>query len=130
MRIAVFHNLPAGGAKRALYEQARRLRERGHTLHGYTLTNRSAEYLPLEEVCDQVYRYDLHTPESTFYLFPRSPLEDDVAFCELLLEERILAMPGKMLESPGRFRLSLTASDEMIERALPGFERAMKRARA
>ena len=74
--------------------------------------------------------YDLHTPESTFYLFPKSPLEDDVAFCELLLEEKILAMPGKMLESPGRFRLSLTASDEMIDRALPGFERAMKRARA
>jgi aspartate aminotransferase len=72
--------------------------------------------------------FELHTPEATFYLFPKSPLEDDVEFCELLLEEKILAMPGKMLESPGRFRLSLTASDEMIDRALPGFERAMRRA--
>jgi aspartate aminotransferase len=72
--------------------------------------------------------YELHVPEATFYLFPKSPLEDDVAFCELLLEENVLAMPGKMLESPGRFRLSLTASDDMIEHAIPGFERALKRA--
>jgi aspartate aminotransferase len=38
-------------------------------------------------------------------------------------------MPGKMLEWPGYFRLSLTASDEMIERALPGFERAITKAK-
>ncbi|MFN2543503.1 MAG: aminotransferase class I/II-fold pyridoxal phosphate-dependent enzyme [Actinomycetota bacterium] len=74
--------------------------------------------------------YDLHVPEATFYLLPRSPIEDDVAFFELLLEERILAMPGRMLEAPGHFRLSLTASDDMIERALPGFQRALDRARA
>jgi aspartate aminotransferase len=74
--------------------------------------------------------YELHTPEATFYLFPKSPLEDDVKFCEMLLEERILAMPGRMLESPGRFRLSLSASDEMIERAIPGFERALDRTRS
>ena len=72
--------------------------------------------------------YELHVPEATFYLLPKSPLEDDVAFFELLLEERFLAMPGRMLESPGRFRLSLSASDEMIERAIPGFERALHRA--
>jgi aspartate aminotransferase len=73
--------------------------------------------------------YELHTPEATFYLMPKSPLQDDVAFCELLMDQDIIAMPGKMLEWPGYFRLSLTASDEMIERALPGFERAMTNAR-
>ena len=73
--------------------------------------------------------YELHVPEATFYLMPKSPLPDDVEFCESLLEEKILAMPGKMLESPGYFRLSLTASDDMIDRALPGFERALRRAR-
>jgi aspartate aminotransferase len=71
--------------------------------------------------------YELHVPEATFYLLPKSPVPDDVAFCESLIEERILAMPGRMLESPGRFRLSLTASDEMIDRALPGFQRAIDR---
>jgi aspartate aminotransferase len=74
--------------------------------------------------------YDLHVPEATFYLLPRSPIEDDVAFCDWLAEDRILAMPGTMLESPGRFRLSLTASDEMIDRAIPGFRRAFERASA
>ena len=73
--------------------------------------------------------YELHVPEATFYLMPKSPLEDDVAFCELLLDEDIIAMPGKMLEWPGYFRLSLTASDDMIERALPGFERALAKTR-
>jgi aspartate aminotransferase len=74
--------------------------------------------------------YELHTPEATFYLMPKSPLQDDVAFCELLMDQDIIAMPGKMLEWPGYFRLSLTASDEMIERALPGFERALTNARS
>jgi aspartate aminotransferase len=72
--------------------------------------------------------YELHVPEATFYLLPRSPLPDDRAFCDLLAEERVLVMPGAMLERPGYFRISLTASDDMIERSLPGFARALKRA--
>ena len=72
--------------------------------------------------------YEVHAPEATFYLLPRSPLPDDRAFCELLAEEHILVMPGAMLERPGYFRISLTASDDMVERSLPGFARALKRA--
>jgi hypothetical protein len=37
----------------------------------------------------------------------------------------VLCLPGSVFEMPGYFRISLTANDEMIERALPGFERAM-----
>ena len=72
--------------------------------------------------------YQLHVPEATFYLLVRSPIADDTKFAELLVDERIFVMPGTMLESPGYFRISLTASDEMIERALPGFAQALKRA--
>jgi aspartate aminotransferase len=72
--------------------------------------------------------YQLHVPEATFYLLVRSPIADDTKFAEMLVDERIFVMPGTMLESPGYFRISLTASDEMIQRALPGFGRAMKRA--
>jgi aspartate aminotransferase len=72
--------------------------------------------------------YQLHVPEATFYLLVRSPIPDDLAFTDLLAEERVLVMPGSMLEAPGYFRISLTASDDMIERALPGFAAAMKRA--
>jgi aspartate aminotransferase len=72
--------------------------------------------------------YELHVPEATFYLMPRSPLRDDGAFCDLLAEEGIIAMPGSFLDLPGFFRLSLTATDDMIERSLPGFARALERA--
>lgn len=68
--------------------------------------------------------YTLHTPEGTFYLVVKSPWEDDLAFCELLGQHGILVMPGAVFEMPGHFRISLTANDAMIERALPGFAAA------
>jgi aspartate aminotransferase len=63
--------------------------------------------------------YQLHVPEAAFYLLPRSPMEDDEKFVRLLAEREVFTMPGSLLESPGYFRLSLTASDAMIDRALP-----------
>jgi aspartate aminotransferase len=39
-------------------------------------------------------------------------------------------LPGAVVELPGYFRISLTANDEMIERALPGFQAALQRANA
>lgn len=68
--------------------------------------------------------YDLHSPEGTFYLLPRSPIEDDVAFTERLARDKVYVLPGAAVEMPGRFRISLTANDEMVERALPIFETA------
>lgn len=69
--------------------------------------------------------YQVHTPEATFYLLVRSPDPDDVAFARRLRDERVLVLPGHVFEMPGWFRISLTASDEMVDRALPVFERAM-----
>lgn len=74
--------------------------------------------------------YDVHVPKGTFYLLPRSPWEDDWAFLRLLEANKILALPGTVLELPGFFRLSLTASEEMIERSLCGFEAAFREAAA
>jgi aspartate aminotransferase len=73
--------------------------------------------------------YELHVPEATFYLLPRSPIAADETFCAWLEEEKIIAQPGSFMDLPGYFRLSLTATDAMIERALPGFARAMARAK-
>jgi len=72
--------------------------------------------------------YQLHLPEGTFYLLARAAWEDDLAFCELLAEYKILCLPGTVVEMPGYFRISLTANDAMIERALPGFAEALRRA--
>jgi aspartate aminotransferase len=69
--------------------------------------------------------YDLHVPEGTFYLLVRSPWADDIAFTELLAMHNIFCLPGTVVELPGYIRVSLTANDDMIERALPGFAAAM-----
>jgi len=71
--------------------------------------------------------YETTLPEGTFYIMARSPTDDDVAFGELLSEEDILVLPGSVVEVPGWFRISLTASDEMVESSLSGFERARAR---
>jgi aspartate aminotransferase len=68
--------------------------------------------------------YDLHSPEGTFYLLPTSPDPDDVAFVERLAKEKVFVLPGTVVEMPGRFRISITGNDDMVERALPVFERA------
>lgn len=68
--------------------------------------------------------YTVHVPEGTFYLLPRSPLADDVAFIERLAAHNVFCLPGTVVEMPGYFRISLTANDDMIERALPGFAAA------
>jgi aspartate aminotransferase len=73
--------------------------------------------------------YELHVPEGTFYLLPRSPLADDLAFIEWLAEHDVFCLPGTIMEMPGYFRISLTANDEMIERALPQFAQALRVAR-
>jgi aspartate aminotransferase len=73
--------------------------------------------------------YQVQVPEGTFYLLPKSPWPDDVAFAELLGEHDILVLPGSVAEIPGYFRISLTASDAMIDRALPGFAAAIAQAR-
>lgn len=74
--------------------------------------------------------YHIRSPEGTFYLLPRSPWEDDQAFCRELAARKVLVLPGSVTEIPGFFRISLTASEEMIERSLSGFAAAMSHARA
>jgi aspartate aminotransferase len=65
--------------------------------------------------------YNVHLPEGTFYLFPQAPIADDRAFTELLAKHDVFVMPGAFFGTPGYFRISLTASEEMIERSLPIF---------
>ena len=72
--------------------------------------------------------YELHVPQGTFYLLPRSPLPDDLAFTALLAQRDIFVLPGALVELPGYFRISLTANDDMIERGLPGFAAALEQA--
>jgi len=74
--------------------------------------------------------YDLIEPEGTFYVLVRSPLADDGAFCAILNSHDVYVLPGSTFEMPGWFRISLTASDDMVERAIPGFAKAIAEASA
>jgi aspartate aminotransferase len=68
--------------------------------------------------------YEASMPEGTFYTMARSPIEDDVAFADILARHRVLVLPGTVVEVPGWFRVSLTASDDMVESGIARFESA------
>jgi aspartate aminotransferase len=73
--------------------------------------------------------YEAVNPEGTFYVMVRSPIADDREFTRLLADQDVFVLPGSMFELPGWFRISLTANDAMVERALPGFARAIESVR-
>jgi aspartate aminotransferase len=70
--------------------------------------------------------YRFLKPAGAFYLFPQSPVPDEISFVRLLQEERILAVPGSGFGAPGYFRLSFCIDDRTITDSLPGFQRAFK----
>ncbi len=67
-------------------------------------------------------------PKGAFYVFPKSPI-DDVEFCALLQEEKILAVPGRGFGAPGYIRLAFCVDDKVIAGAAEGFKRAMDKAK-
>lgn len=71
--------------------------------------------------------YEFVKPRGAFYLFPKSPVPDDVAFVKALQEELILTVPGSGFGAPGYFRIAFCVDDDTIRQALPGFERVLKR---
>ena len=72
--------------------------------------------------------YSFIKPEGAFYLFPKSPIADDVKFVNLLLQENILAVPGTGFGTPGHFRLAYCVADKVIEGSIEGFRRAIRKA--
>jgi aspartate aminotransferase len=73
--------------------------------------------------------YEVHKPEGAFYVFPKTPIADDVAFVRILQAEGVLAVPGSGFGRAGYIRLSLTVQRETIERSMPGFARALAKAK-
>ena len=76
-------------------------------------------------LCDALasFGYDFDKPGGAFYLFPRTPIEDDVAFVSALQEENVLTVPGRGFGGPGHFRIAYCVPDAVIEGALPGFKK-------
>jgi len=67
--------------------------------------------------------YDVLPPEGTFYLWTKWPPGDPEQLWTRLADRNVFVLPGSMMNTPAYFRISLTASDEMVERALPAFRR-------
>jgi len=72
--------------------------------------------------------YETTLPEGTFYVMARAPIDDDERFAEILAHHGVLVLPGAVVEVPGWFRISLTASDAMVESGLPRFAAAREAA--
>mgnify|MGYP001102922015 CR=1 FL=1 len=73
--------------------------------------------------------YDFVNPAGTFYLFPRSPIPDDVEFVQALKAERVLVVPGSGFKGPGHFRIAFCVEDAVIRNAMGGFEKAIRKYR-
>jgi aspartate aminotransferase len=66
--------------------------------------------------------FSMVKPDGAFYLFPKSPLADDVEFVKLAQKHHILLVPGSGFGAPGYFRIAYCVDQEMIERSLPAWK--------
>jgi len=73
--------------------------------------------------------YEIVKPEGTFYMFPRSPVPNDLEFIRTLQDRLVLVSPGAGFECPGYFRISFCVDDSVIEGALPKFGDAISSVR-
>lgn len=82
-------------------------------------------------ICDGLKKagYQLEKPEGAFYLFPQSPIPDDMAFVRMLLQKNILVVPGSGFGGPGYFRIAYCVDDATIINSLPGFAETIRECR-
>lgn len=70
--------------------------------------------------------YKFTKPEGTFYLFPKTPIDDDIAFVRALQKRKVLTVPGSGFGWPGHFRIAFCVDDATIINAMTGFEETFK----
>ena len=70
--------------------------------------------------------FSMVKPDGAFYLFPKSPLPDDVKFVKLALQHKILLVPGSGFGAPGHFRIAYCVDKGMIERSLTAWRELAK----
>lgn len=68
------------------------------------------------------YGFTCVKPEGAFYLFMKSPIENEKEFCEAAKKYNILIVPGSSFGCPGFVRIAYCVAYETIQRALPKFE--------
>lgn len=68
------------------------------------------------------YGYECIKPEGAFYLFVKSPIDNDIEFCNMAKKYNILIVPGTSFACPGYIRIAYCVAYTTIENALPGFK--------
>ena len=71
--------------------------------------------------------YSLVKPQGAFYIFPKSPLEDDVTFVRELQQLKVLTVPGRGFGTPGYFRIAYCVEDRVLEGSLAGLRQAAQK---
>jgi len=71
--------------------------------------------------------YSIVKPQGAFYMFPKSPLKDEVAFVDELRQRNVLVVPGRGFGAPGYFRISYCVDDKTLKGSLPGFRKVAKK---
>jgi len=66
--------------------------------------------------------FEVVKPGGGFYLFPKSPIADEMDFIRIAQKYHILLVPGTGFGAPGFFRIAYCVEDDMIERSLPQWE--------
>lgn len=70
--------------------------------------------------------FEMVKPQGAFYLFPKSPLKDDVEFVKLAQKHHLLLVPGAGFGAPGYFRIAYCVDKSMIERSFPAWRKLAK----
>lgn len=80
--------------------------------------NREALYTGLKKL-----GFSCIKPEGAFYLFVKSPVEDERVFCQAAKKHHILIVPGSSFACPGYVRIAYCVSYETIVNSMDGFKK-------
>jgi len=71
--------------------------------------------------------YSVVKPDGAFYMFPKSPIKDEIPFVEELKSQRVLVVPGRGFGTPGHFRIAYCVEDSVLNNSIIGFKRAFEK---
>lgn len=71
--------------------------------------------------------YSVVKPQGAFYMFPKSPIADDIAFVNELRQWNVLVVPGSGFGTPGYFRISYCVDDRTLEGSLASFKKVAQK---
>ena len=139
-RIGYIALSPKDKDKKVLYDAlVFSLRTLGH-VNATAIMQKSIEDIQEESVDINVYKqkrdfiynelikigYECVKPDGAFYLFPKSPIEDDSRFVNILQNSKVLTVPGRGFGLEGYFRISYSVDDWVLEGSIEGFKKAFE----